>query len=46
MRRRFRDGQYRGLELEINQKHVRHGGPHWRGVQAAIVASLRSALEL
>lgn len=44
LRRRFGADRYLGIELEINQKHVRaDGAPHWRAVRHAILEALRSA---
>lgn len=44
LRRRFQPGEYVGVELEINQKHVFKGGRHWRALRAGVVEALRQAL--
>jgi len=44
LRRRFGPGDYLGLELEINQRHVLAGGPAWARLQRGIVAALPDAL--
>lgn len=31
------DGRYLGIELEVNQRLVRGGGPEWRGLQRDLV---------
>lgn len=41
LRRRFGAEHYLGVEIEVNQKHVRT--PHWRPLRAAIVEALRIA---
>ncbi|KIF81361.1 N-formylglutamate amidohydrolase [Noviherbaspirillum autotrophicum] len=44
LRQRFGAERYLGIELEINQKHVRaSGAAHWRTVRHAIIEALRSA---
>jgi predicted N-formylglutamate amidohydrolase len=43
-RRRLSPHVYVGIELEINQKHVAAGGPHWAAVRKVIVESLRRTL--
>lgn len=43
LRRRFPADRYIGIELEINQKHVRGQGRHWDALRAAIVSSFREA---
>lgn len=45
MRRRLRTGDYIGLELEVNQRHVQQGGATWHALRAAVVAALKRALE-
>jgi len=45
LRRRFGPGDYVGIELEINQRHVFHNGRPWREQRAAILAALRAALQ-
>lgn len=42
-RRCFSPAQYVGIELEINQKHVK-AGPRWRRLRRAVSAALRAAL--
>ncbi len=44
LRRRFQPGDYAGVELEINQKHVFKGGRHWQLLRAGVVGALRQAL--
>jgi predicted N-formylglutamate amidohydrolase len=44
LRRRFPAGQYLGIELEINQRHVFHGPSHWRAMRGVVVEALRQAL--
>ncbi|MCE9544434.1 MAG: N-formylglutamate amidohydrolase [Planctomycetia bacterium] len=44
LRRRFNDGRYAGLELEVNQQWVRRGGSHWLDMQRALYDSLQDAL--
>ena len=44
LRTRFDDAAYCGIELEINQKHVRGGSAIAAHERAAIVAALRDAL--
>jgi predicted N-formylglutamate amidohydrolase len=44
LRRRFPDGVYVGIELEINQSHVFQGGRHWRAVRRRVIeAFIRAA---
>lgn len=43
LRRRFPAERYIGVELEINQRHVRGQGSDWGGLRAALVSSFRSA---
>ena len=42
LRRRFPAERYIGLELEINQKHVRDDADHWRAVRHAVIEALRA----
>jgi len=44
-RMRLPPGEYVGIELEVNQRHVFRAGRHWRGVRDAIVESLGGVLE-
>jgi len=44
LRTRFRDSSYCGIELEINQRHVRDGYAIAAGERTAVVAALRDAL--
>ena len=44
LRRRFPADVYVGIELEINQKHVIHGGRQWRMVQDQVIEALRQAM--
>ena len=43
LRRRFPAERYLGIELEINQKHVRGQAAHWRDVRHAIIESFHDA---
>jgi len=43
LRRRFPVESYLGIELEINQKHVRGGGEHWRAVRGAAIDAFQNA---
>ncbi|HJV73041.1 MAG TPA: N-formylglutamate amidohydrolase [Noviherbaspirillum sp.] len=43
LRRRFPADSYLGIELEINQKHVRARGEHWRSVRSAIIEAFHDA---
>ncbi len=44
LRRRYPAEQYLGMELEINQKHVLHGGESWKGLRQAVLAALMHTL--
>lgn len=44
LRRRFPVESYLGIELEINQKHVRDRGGHWRSMRAAIIEAFHDAV--
>ncbi|MHB0974227.1 MAG: N-formylglutamate amidohydrolase [Thiobacillus sp.] len=44
LRRRFPADVYVGIELEINQKHVLHGGHRWRALQNRVIESLHHAM--
>jgi hypothetical protein len=46
LRTRFDDATYSGIELEINQKHVRGGQAIASRERAGVVAALRDALEM
>lgn len=43
LRRQFPPDAYLGIELEINQKHVRGGGEHWRSVRNAVIEAFHDA---
>lgn len=43
LRRRFPADAYVGIELEINQKHVFHGGRRWQALRRQVVESLIQA---
>lgn len=43
LRRRFPPDAYLGIELEINQKHVREDSRHWRGVRSAVIEAFHDA---
>lgn len=44
LRRHFSADMYIGIELEINQKHVRHGGRRWRALRWQLIESLHAAM--
>lgn len=44
LRARFRTPRYLGIELEVNQRFPRRGGPRWAALQALLDEALRSAL--
>lgn len=44
LRRHFPADRYVGIEIEINQKHVRMGGAHWRSLREAVLASFREVI--
>lgn len=43
--RRMFPQHYAGIELELNQKHVREHGGHWQRLRTAVSAALVSALQ-
>lgn len=43
LRRRFAADSYLGIELEVNQKHVRARGKHWHSVRRAIIEAFHDA---
>ena len=43
LRRQFPADAYLGIELEINQKHVRGDGEHWRTVRHAVIEAFHDA---
>lgn len=43
LRRRFPDGVYVGIELEINQSHVFQGGRHWRALRRRVIEAFIQA---
>jgi hypothetical protein len=43
LRRRFPPDAYLGIELEINQKHARGSGEHWRSVRSAVIEAFHDA---
>ncbi|HYD63694.1 MAG TPA: N-formylglutamate amidohydrolase [Noviherbaspirillum sp.] len=43
LRRRFPAESYLGIELEINQKHVRGSREHWRSVRNAVIEAFHDA---
>jgi predicted N-formylglutamate amidohydrolase len=45
LRRRFEPGQYVGIELEINQKHVSSRNAEWPDLRAGLIAALREATD-
>ena len=44
LRTRYPDDRYRGIELEVNQKHALGDAAAWRALRRQLVASLRSAI--
>src|SRR5512139_1424153 len=44
LRRRFAEGSYAGVELEVNQQQVLEGGHGWRRLRKTIVAALQQAI--
>ena len=44
LRKRFGDGDYAGIELEINQKHLRNGSREQSALRKDVAQALRSAL--
>ncbi|HKU87791.1 MAG TPA: N-formylglutamate amidohydrolase, partial [Casimicrobiaceae bacterium] len=46
LRERFDAAAYAGIELEINQRHVRNGGAIAAPQRAAVALALRDALRL
>jgi predicted N-formylglutamate amidohydrolase len=44
LRRQFASDVYIGLEVEINQKHVKQGGRHWRTFRERIIEALRATI--
>jgi len=44
LRKRFGDNDYAGIELEINQKHVRKGSREWSALRIGVAQALGSAL--
>lgn len=43
LRRRFGGDRYLGIEIEINQKHVRADARHWRSLRRFLIEALRRA---
>lgn len=43
LRRRFPADAYIGIELEINQQHVFHGGRQWPALRCHVIEALRQA---
>ncbi|MCX2741882.1 N-formylglutamate amidohydrolase [Pontibacter anaerobius] len=44
LRRRFSDGQYMGIELEVNQKFALQGGDQWQALQQTAKKSLENVV--
>lgn len=44
LRRRFPASRYRGIELEVNQRHPLAGGARWRELRRVLVATFRASL--
>lgn len=45
LRRQYRNGEYIGVELEVNQRFVLEHDPAWQPLQHAITQALRDAME-
>jgi predicted N-formylglutamate amidohydrolase len=45
LRKRLSPDRYVGVELELNQKHVRRGARQWAALRETVIASLRAALD-
>ncbi|MDQ6619802.1 MAG: N-formylglutamate amidohydrolase [Pseudomonadota bacterium] len=45
LRRLFPEHAYVGVELEVNQKHPRAGGQHWRTLRREIIESIGDLLQ-
>lgn len=45
LRRHFPADRYVGIEIEINQKHVRTGGSHWKALRESVLASFQEVIE-
>jgi hypothetical protein len=45
LRKRLSPELYVGVELELNQTHVRRGGRQWTALRETVIASLRAALD-
>ena len=45
LRRRFPPERYLGLELELNQRHVRGPAARWRALQKEVVEALAGLVE-
>ncbi|HEX2826680.1 MAG TPA: N-formylglutamate amidohydrolase [Burkholderiales bacterium] len=46
LRKRYPDGRYTGVEIEVNQKHTTGEAARWRALRNLLVDSLRSTLGL
>ena len=44
LRKRHREPDYVGLELEVNQRFVENGGPAWDRLRTDVIEALRTAL--
>ncbi len=44
LRRRFPADAYLGVELEVNQRHLLHGGRRWRAARGRVIDALREAM--
>src|SRR3954471_15200175 len=44
LRRRYGEGRYVGIELEVNQRFPKTDGSRWRSLRAALIASFAEAL--
>ena len=44
LRTMFRDSEYAGIEIEVNQKHTRGDPGQWRRLRTLIVTTLRETL--
>jgi predicted N-formylglutamate amidohydrolase len=44
LRKRWAPQEYIGIELEVNQRYVQHGGPAWPSLRATVIQALRASL--
>jgi hypothetical protein len=46
LRKRYPDGRYTGVEIEVNQKHTLGDAARWRALRNLLVHSLQTTLAL